>query len=397
MLETMLLIVCQEPLAALASTTSDSRLAQDPIIHDEAWIRRSEGPPGAKAYLTRHAQMALAGDLDGDGLFDALGGVDALCTWPSVSSASPGPMDFCFSMVSDVGPFADGDLLRFDLAQGLVAVITEADFVAALQPASGSFDLDAATYRDSQDQLWFSVGSNLSGTVLGDVQDGDVLVWDRLNGVMSRAFTEAEVQALTDQATGGGTAIGDVLALSFLPGTMDLGYVVQAPSSLDGGVLVLDASGVAPPRILAGWEEVDWDFQQATEIDALAFVGQGLVQPPVLDLDLPFFTPGDVARFKLRHAIPGSVAKGFRGRWTAFDSRPGVGIGFLYLDPNDPILIAQVTHGNTHPQIVDPSGSASYDWTIPVLPPGLPFVDLYFQALDDSGGGWSAPIVLRIQ
>ena len=396
MLETIFMIVLQEPMTALASTTSDSRLPQDPIVRDEAWIRREEGPPGAKTYLTRHAQMALAGDIDGDSQFDALSGVDALCYWPELSGP-PNPMDFCFSMVSDLGPFEDGDLLRFDSNGGMTAVVTEAELSAALMPASGSFDLDAATYLAALDQLWFSVTANLAGTVVGDVSDGDILVWDRSLASISRAFTEAEIQLQVDLVTGGGTAIGDVLAMSFLPGGAELAFVVQSPSSLDGSVLVLDTGAVLPPRLLSGWEEPDWDFQQATEIDALVFVAPGLVQPPVLDFDLPFFAPGDVARFKLRHGVPGSVAQGFRGRWTAFDPRPGVGIGFLYLDPNDPILISQVAHGNTHPQLVDASGSATYDWIVPALPPGLTSLDLYFQALDDSGGGWSAPIVLRIQ
>ncbi len=397
MLETLLLLSCQGPMTALASTSSDTRLPQDPVVHDEAWIRREHGPPGAKGLLTKMAQMALVGDLDGDGMFDALPGVDALAYWPAAPTSTPNLYDFVFSTVSSVGSYEDGDLLRFDPAQGLQVEVPEADFLTLLQPASGSFDLDAASYDALGDALWFSVGANLTATVLGDVADGDILVWEFATGVVWRAYTEAEVQAQVDLVTGGGNAVGDVLALSFLPGTGQLGLVVQSPSSLDASVVAVDPAAVLPTELLSGWEEADWDFQQATEIDALAFVDATLPQAPVLDLDLPTYAVGEIVRFKLRHAVPGSMAQGFRARQVAFDARPGVGIGFLFLDPNDPLLQAQVRHGYTYPQRVDPSGTAVHDWVVPPLPSGMATVDLYFQALDDQGGGWSAPVVIRIQ
>lgn len=396
MLELILLTACQTPLHALASTSADSRLPQDPIVQDDAWIRRVEGPPGAKTYLSHHAQMALLSDLDGDGVFDAPGGIDALSFWPRPTTTTPCPIDFVFSMSSNLGPFKDGDLLRHREGQGVEIVVAEDDFLALLLPASGSFDLDAASYDPATDELWFSVADNLTGTVLGDVLDGDILCWQRTTGTLTLRYTEADIQSFVDLVTGGGTAIGDVLALSHVPATGELAFVVQSPSNLDASVLALDLLGLQAPRILPGWNETDWDFQQATEIDALAFVGSALPQPPVLDFDLPFFAPGDIVGFRLRHGVPGTIAHGLRAVRTAYDPRPGQGIGFLFLDPTDPHLIAQVTHGNTQPQVVDPSGSASYNWTVPSLPPGLAILDLYFQAWDQIGG-WSAPVVLRIQ
>ncbi|RMH01230.1 MAG: hypothetical protein D6702_11980 [Planctomycetota bacterium] len=397
MLTLLPLVLAQGPLVGLASTTSSTRLPQDPSVLDEAWIRRQEGPPGAATWLSRHAEMALAGDLDGDGLFDAPAGIDALCLWTPAGAATT-PYDLRFSLVSDLGPFADGDLLAWLPGQGVGVEIAEADFVALLQPTSGSFDLDGVARRTGPaDEVWFSLNSDLQGTVLGDLADGDVLVWDRTAGTVSRAFTEADIQALVDSATGGGTGpIGDTIALSFLPGTGELAFVVQSPSSLDASVFVADPTGLAAPRLLLGWEESDWDFQQQTEIDALAFVADGPPPAPVLALDVPFYAPGEIARFKLRHGVPGSTAHGLRARRVGFDPRPGEGIGFLFLDPNDPLLISQLAHHNTWPQIVDSSGSATYDWTVPPLPPGLTEVDLFFQALD-LAGGFSAPIVIRVR
>ncbi len=395
MFEALALSLAQGPMVALASTTSDTRLLQDPVVHDEAWIRREDGAVGSRAFLTKHAQQTLVGDLTGNGSADPPAGVDALCVWNPGSGQAPLPHDFAFSMVSDLGAFSDGDLLRFSEGGGLEVLVAEAEFLALLQPASGSFDLDGVSRPPGVDEIWFSVTSDLVGTVVGDVADGDVLVWDRASGNLTVAFTEAEVQLQVDQAVGASNPVGDVLAMSHLPGSGLLGIVVQSPSSLDGSVVVLDPAGVAPPQLLAGWEEGDWAFQQSTEIDALAFVDGGVPQPPVLDLDLDRYQPGETARFKLRHGEPGSTVHGYRAVRTGFELQPGDGIGFLFLDRTDPWLRAQVRNGNTQPQVVDPSGSAVFDWLVPALPPGVSSLELCFQAHDDVAG-WAAPIALRI-
>ncbi len=391
MLTTILLLTCQVPPVALASTSGDSRLPQDPIVHDEAWIRRQEGPPGAAVWLSQHGLMALLGDLDGDGLFEAPGDIDALAWSPRGGGLGPAPPDFLFSTVSTTPAYADGDLLGFAGAQGLRIVIPEAEFVNLLQPASGSFDLDAAAFQG--DELWFSVTSDLTGTILGDVADGDILAWDRLAGTVRVAWTEADVQAMVDQATGGGGSVGDVLALSFYPPTGELAFTVQSPSAHDATVFGTGNGG----RILPGFEEPDWDFQQATELDALAFVPGGIPQPPVMATDVPFYGQGVPVRFTGRHGTPGAIVEGYLAGAPGLDDRPGEGIGAFYLDLQDPFLLQQVALGHTHPRPFDASGSATFDWTSPVLPASMPWLDLYFQCYDHGGGGWSAPIVLRIQ
>lgn len=392
MIPTLLFLACQAPPAALASTTGDSRLPQDPIVHDEAWIRRQDGPPGAAVWLSQHGLMALLGDLDGDGLFEAPTDIDALAWRPRGGGLGPSPRDFLFSTVSSTPAYEDGDLLSFQGAQGLRIVIPEAEFLSVLQPASGSFDLDGAAFQG--DELWFTVASDLTGTVLGDVEDGDVLVWDRVANTLRVAYRESDIQALVDQATGGSTgSIGDVLSLSFYPPTGELAFTIQSPSAYDATVFG-DGNG---GRILPGFQEADWDFQQATELDALAFVPGGLPQPPVMATDVPFYAQGVPVRFTGRHGTPGAIVEGFVAGAPGWDDRPGEGIGGFCLDQQDPFLLQQTALGHTHPRPFDASGSATFDWTTPVLPSSLPWLDLYFQCYDHGGGGWSAPIVLRIQ
>lgn len=393
MLVALVLALCQGGPVALASTTGDSRLPQDPVIFDEDWIRREEGNTGGAArYLSSQALMALLGDLDHDGVFDAPADVDALAWAPRPGASGPAPQDLLFSITTSLGPYEDGDLLRLADGQGVIVEVSEAELVAALQPTAGGFDLDAAA-RTPPGQIWFSVESDLSGTVLGDVLDGDVLVYDRQTGQVRRERSEAEIQALVTAATGSTTAIGDLLSLSFYPPTGELAFTVQAPTSADATVFGAGGGG----RVLSGWSEADWQFQVETELDALAFVPGGAPQPPVIGTDVPFYGQGALMRITAHHGNPGGTILGYLAETTAYLAQPGQGIGFFFLDRADPWLQQFVRHGSTHPHLLDSSGSATFDWTTPVLKAGTPYMDLYFQALDVSTGHWSPPIVVRVQ
>ncbi|KAA3610800.1 MAG: hypothetical protein DWQ01_07765 [Planctomycetota bacterium] len=383
--------LCQGPQAALASSSSDTRLAQDPVVREEEWFRREEGPAGSKLFWPQGAWMACLGDQDGDGSLDQIGDIDALAWWPLTANPGPSPQDFVFSTVSSTALYEDGDLLRLSTSQGLVVEVPESEFLAALQPTSGGFDLDAAAVQNSE--IWFSVGTDLGGTVLGSVADGDVLVYDRTLRTVRLEHSEADIQAMVDQATGGSSAFGDLLSLSFYPATGELAFTVQSPSSLDASVFGSGNGG----RLLPGWEETDWNFQQATELDALSFPPVDLPQAPLLLLDLPRAAPGSLVRFSARHAATQSWVEGYRALRLAHQSQPGMGIGFTWLDPSDPFLIEQVQRGNTHPHLTDGSGSATFSWTTPNLPPGWSHLDLYFQMWDHGGQAWSPPIVLRVE
>ncbi|TAH38647.1 MAG: hypothetical protein EYC70_04570 [Planctomycetota bacterium] len=391
MLESVLLLTCQAPVVALASTSSDSSLAGDPVVLDEDWIRREEGAPGAARYVNQRAQMALLGDLDADGVFDAPSDVDALAY--AARPGAPGPMafDVLFSLLAGIGTYEDGDLLRVLENGGVQVEVGEAEFVAALQPGSGGFDLDAAEWM-APNEIWFSTEGTLLGTVLGDVEDGDVLVLDRNTGSVRRAYSEVQMQAFVDAAAPGSGAIGDVLSLAFYPPTGELAFTVQSPSGADASVFGTGGGG----RVLPGWAEGDWAFQQETELDALSFVS-GLPPAPCLDTDVAFYAPGAPVQFNVRHGAPGDIVVTYVSGSIRYLARPGEGAGFFFLDRADRFLNRQVRHQNLRARPFDASGNASLLWPAPTPKAAAAFLDLYFQSYDTGAGAWSAPIVIRIQ
>lgn len=392
-LDFLLFAFCQGPSVpvALASATGDTRLPQDPIVWDEDWIWRQEGPPGAQLYLGQQGEMALCGDLDGDGVFEAPLGIDALAWCPGPSPGA-GPYDVLFSTSSSSTAYADGDLLRFLPGQGIRVEVSEAEFLAALRPASGDLDVDAAEW-EAPDRIYFSVASALEGTVLGRVDAGDVLVLERSTGRAWRACTEAQLQRAVERALGRSVSIGDVLSIAFYPPTGELAFTVQSPEWADATVFGVGHGG----RVLPRWTEADWRFQQETELDALTFPPAFLAPPPILAVDVPFLPQSVPVRFTIHHGAPWTEVRGYLAGAPGFVPRPGEGIGFFFLDPGDPWLRREVASGRVPWRTADGSGSATFSWTTPALPPKMAFLDLYFQARGAGGAGWSPPIVVRVQ
>lgn len=389
---TTALLLLQTP-TALASTTSDTDLPNDPVVADEDWFRREAGVPGAWLYLPGESQKTLLGDLDADGLFDVHGDVDALCWHPRAGGTGPSPFDVLYSTLTNGPGYEDGDLIRFDTSQGLQVVVSEADFVGALQPASGGFDLDGAACMGA-DEFWISVSGDLTGTVLGDVDDGDILVYDRSAGTIRREYSEADVQTMVDNALGApASSIGDVLALSFYPPTGELVFSVQSESAYDASVFGIGGGG----RILAGWEEADWGFGGAAELDALCFVPTGLPTTPVLQATPNPVAPNSPLALTVRHGTPGGVAEGYLALGIQFVDRPGQGVGFSYLDLMDPVFRRLYRHGRTHPQMLNAQGQVDFSWTTPALPAAVTHMDVYLQVVDRSSQGISPPLRVRIQ
>ena len=391
MLELGLLLLLQAPATALASTSADSSGAGDPLFLDEEWVRRAAGSAGT-LYLNQQAQMALLGDLDGDGVFDAPSDVDALCWWPRPGATIPAAFDVAFSLLAGIGSYEDGDLLRLHEGGGVEVVFSEAQFVAALQPVAGGFDLDAAELMPPN-EIWFSTEGGLTGTVLGDLEDGDVLVIDRVTGFVRRAYSEAQMQAFAEHALGTSQSIGDVLSLAFDYGSGELLFTVQSPSAHDATVFSTGAGGSLYP----GWSEPDWAFAQETELDALSLLPMPLPPAPTLATDSATYAPGTPVPFTVRHGTPGAVLETYVARSTGHLAQAGEGVGFFFLNRSDATLRRQVAHGNTRPVVFDAAGEARLTWTAPSPKAGSAFLDLYFQSYDLGAGAWTAPIVLRMQ
>ncbi len=388
---TTLLLACAAQ-SALASTSKDTRLLQDPTCKDEAFILHQESGPGAGVYWSSQSWMFQLRDGDGDGWLDTPPGIDALTTVVRPSAAQFTPLDVAFSLDGNYLQYEDGDLLCMDEKSGLRLMVGESEFLAAIQHQSGSFDLDAVCLDG--DRIWFSLKDGVQSAVLGQIDDGDILAYDQSSAIVSRPYTEADVQAMVDQATGNSTAVGDVKALSIYPPSGELVFTIQSPSAHDASVFGVDGGG----RLLPKWAESDWAFQDATELDALAFLPVLIVQPPVLATDLPYVDQNSTVKIKIRHGSPQGVAKGLFAYRRGFDDSVSYqGVGAIFLDQLDPAYLRQMTAGWLHTTPLDASGSGDFDWDAGSLPPQYAHMDFLVQALDVTAQRLSNPIVLRLR
>lgn len=389
---TTTLLLLSSSQTALASTTKDTRLLQDPICQDEAWILQQEGTAGAGVYWSAQSWMFQLKDEDGDGLLDTPPGIDAMTLASRTVANQFTPMDVAFSLEGSYLNFEDGDVLRMKPLGGLEVLFSEQQFLDAIQHQSGSFDLDAVCWQG--DDLWFSVKDGLQSTVLGTIEDGDILHYELALGQISRPYTEADVQAMVDAATGNTTAIGDVRALAIYPPTGELVFTIQSPTAHDASVFGTDQGG----RILPGWAESDWGFQDSTELDALTFLGSNIEQPPILSTDLPYADQNSTVKIRVRHGSPQGLVKGVFAYHKGFDD--GVahrGVNSIFLDQQDHAYNRQITHGWLHPTPLDASGSGDFDWQTGALPPQYSHVDFLIQALDVTASKLSNPIIVRLR
>ena len=391
---TTTLILLSSSQAAFASSTKDTRLLQDPVCRNEALILRNETEIGSGVYWSGQSWMFQLGDLDGDGFFDLPAGLDALTCVPRGGGTKLTAYDLAFSTDGGFSTFLDGDLLRMRPNGVLDTWVGEQELLDAIQHQSGSFDLDGVAWKD--DQLWFTVKDPIQSSTLGTVDDGDILLYDPYLGQITRMYTEADVQGIVDQATGSSTSIGDVRALSFYPSTDELVFTIQSPSAQDATVFGV-GSGGGGGWIIPGWAEADWAFQEATELDALAFLPEVVVQPPVLSTDLPYLDQNSSAKIRIRHGSPLGLAKGLFSRKRGFEESLWGGAGAIFLDQNDSAYKRQIANGWLHGTQLDASGSGDFDWVTQTLPPQYSYVDLYIQAFDVATRTLSNPIVLRLQ
>jgi|FLOH01.1.fsa_nt_gi hypothetical protein len=379
------------PVYAIASTTSDSRLPQDTICRDEELFRRDYNDSWPRVMVTQQTWMSFLGDMDSDGLFDFPAGIDAVALAAPDSTTTPTLMDLWFSSDQDFLGFQDGDILHLSPMGGVEVIYSEADLYNLLQPTSGAIDIDALHFMENK-VVRLSLANNLTGTILGDLQDGDILDWTPEANIITVVATEADVQAWVNHATGGTAAIGDVKALSMLPNSMVMAFTVQAPTAIDASVFSNENGG----SLIPGWEENDWSFQQSSELDALCFVPATLGQPLVLSTDVAYVQPGAPIQLRMHHATPGAPLQGMVGTTFSIRSQFLGQAGISVVNPYQGFSRTWPAR-NQPPLIADSSGSASYDAMLPNLPPGATSLTLWCQAADPTGQGWSTPIVLRLE
>ncbi|MDP7062416.1 MAG: hypothetical protein QF489_05710 [Planctomycetota bacterium] len=366
-------------------------MPQDSICRDEALLLHDRNDRWPRVHTSQHAWMSYFGDMDDDGLFDYPAGIDAICLVAPPNGAVPTLLDCYFSSDRDFHGYKDGDIFTLSTSGGVQVVFGEDELHALLQPSSGTIDIDALAIW-SADILRISLANNLGGTLLGDISDGDILEWDTSTNGVTILATEADVQQWVDQAVGGASAIGDLKSLTMLPGSNSMAFTVQAPTADDASVYSDEAGG----SIVQGWHESDWQFQQSTELDALCFVPTTFKQPVVLSTDVAYVQAGHGVKIRLRHAEPSHQLAGIAGIGVHLKAHWRGRSGLAVVDPLfGPIRLWPAA--NQENILADASGAADYVAVMPQLPPGIPAMKVWFQAMDMDGCSWSSPIVLRLE
>ena len=304
-----------------------------------------------------YVENAVAGAHFLGGHWKASGGlvptdVDGFARRPGTAPGRAASM--AFSMLSDGGGFLDGDVLGIAAQGGLEVIVAEADILSGLGLASGAIDVDALDF-DSQGRLVFSLQSDLSGTALGDLQDGDVLRLES-SGAVSLVFSEADVQTLFTLASGSTSAIGDVQAIE-VAANDEVWVAIQSPSSYDGAVL----SCAAVPSIVL--DETAMGLGGA-EIDALSIAQPG-DQIACFTFDSDSAAPGATLSVSA-HGEPNALYLVLMaGNVGAFDFSKHPGFGTWYFDVNDPWLRSVITGAGTPYVRFDSSGAFTTSWTVP--------------------------------
>ena len=348
----------------VVSTTSNVSATNSAIgeIDDGALSFIGDGAPIRPAMAGGH-WLAAAGFIPGD--------IDGFARRPGESPGSASSI--AFSLLSNEAGFLDGDVIGIDPGLGAFVLVSEFEIATALGVADANLDVNALSF-DDQGRLYFSLQANLSGTLLGDLLDGDVLRMDG-PGSVSLVVSEAQVQAQFEAATGLTDAIGDVQGLEWFGG--EVWVSTQSPSSHDGGVF----RAVGTPEVVL--EEAQAGLGGA-ELDAFAFARAG-DEFTSFTLSADEALPGDVLAVEA-YGSPGDLllllpagAAGF----VDFSNNPGFG-GF-YVDPLDPWLqstLASPGAGVVAP--LDGAGRFSANW---MLPSGT------FFGPGPGGDGWSVQVV----
>ncbi len=361
--------------------------------------------PGQRVFVSTSTDQAASGGLpaiDDADLVAAGGGTNpapqfAIGQWLATAGFVPSDVDafgrrpgtgpgragsFAFSILANENGFADGDVLGFGSGGGVVVLIPEDTLATALGVATTAIDIDALDF-DGQGRLYFSLQSDLAGTTLGDLSDGDILRLEA-GGFVTMVLDEAQVQACFTTATGSSSSIADVQALDVVGN--DIWVATQSPTAFDGAVLrcgavieiVIDEAGMG----LGG-----------AEIDALSVAQDGDELPVVLAQ-----TPSAAAGSNLQLSFWGTpnsiqlVLPAGNAGYLPFAHVPG--FGAWYLDRTDPWL--NTIAGNPLP--FAPLNAQGRRDTVFTLPVGLHGLDLAgnegwsFQSLEFPSLKLSAPM-----
>jgi hypothetical protein len=245
--------------------------------------------------------------------------------------------------------------------------------VAALGLTDVEIDVDAIDF-DDLGLLLFSLQSDVDGTFLGPVSDGDVLRYEA-DGSITRVITEAEVQACFTAATGSSSAIGDVQAVEYVGG--ELWVATQGPSSYDGAVL----SCAFTPYVVGDEAAIGLG---GAELDSLSIVGTG-DELATLTIDKLQAAPGERIHAEFRGAPGAALIVLTAGDAGYIDLTWLPGWGMLTMDPSDMWLQATLQAPLLNLVVLDASGAHAVDYA-------LPSIDVWGTGLGGESG-WSFQMV----
>lgn len=370
----------------LVSTTSTvpGGAATDALLDkDDACLFQVDVGQSSHTHTTRGNWFAMAGFVPGDIDGLALRGGAALAGHRS---------SLLFSLLSDEAGFQDGDVLGLGAGGQVEVVVAEADIALALGTPDASLDVDGFDF-DAEGRLVFSLQADLSGTMLGDVERGDILRMEG-PGAVSLLHSTSDVQFALDMAASlagvGSGALGDVHGIAIVDG--EVCVAVQSPSALDGAVVRVGPS----PAIVTN--ETSMRLSGA-ELDALAALPSS-------------YAVGSIA-LSQHTAVPGTLVHGEGHGFTpgapvimmmVGDPGPGLdlgvaGYGELMVDPNDGFWSAHYPLTGFPLQIADAGGSFQVDFGLPTGSAGVAWAGTSgwsFQAFDLSTLSLTAPFRVQV-
>ena len=285
-----------------------------------------------------------------------LGDVDAVGQRPG---AMPGSYSYvAFSLLSNVSPFLDGDVLGMSSGGGVEVLVPEDVLAASMGMAGTSIDIDAVAW-DASGRLHFSIQTDLDGTTLGTVQNGDILRIE-FDGTAKRVLTEMDIEEKYLLATGVAASIGDVHGLELVDG--EAFVTIQSPSDADGGVL---DCGQSPSFVMT---DAGAGLGGA-ELDALMLV-TGDSELPGVRVEPQAIAAGGTPHFTFTGDPGGALLVLWSGS-EGFVPFSSPGFGAWYLDPADPWLNSIFTAPTLPVVPLDGSGRYEIDYPIPFGVEGL--------------------------
>jgi hypothetical protein len=369
--------LAHEPRVVVSTTDDVPAGAGVPFAVDDGELVAAGGTAAPGPFFMEGHFQATCGFAPSD--------IDAFARLPGATSGSAGSL--VFSLLSNEGGFLDGDVIGIGPGNGALLVVSEQEIANALGTPGAAIDVDALSY-DDQGRLLFSLQTDLVGTVLGDVLDGDILRVDAGSAV-ALVMGEDEVQARFTAATGLADAILDVQALEWAQG--ELWAAVQSPSSHDGAVIKLSGT----PQIVV--DEALMGLGGA-EVDALGEVRPG-EEIVAFQVSLVDALPGDLMHVEV-YGQPFAVLMVLMAGNTGYvDFSRWAGFGGWYLDRFDPWLSGVLAAHRVPFVTLDSNGRFATDWSLPtsmVFGPGIAGeLGWSFQVFDLTNSELSAPLRVR--